>query len=385
MDAEGSARSKTLLVAAVAIVVGIALGFVAGRLSSPSPTASTDAVGGQAGAKAPASPLRAGGMTEDEGGAPRGGTLLSIRRAMDLSDPVMATGRFVDALEEMSASEAADIAKALWARPGNSLEMNERKRLLAFRWGQLEHSKAVEFAQAQSGQGKVTAISASLAGWASVDPGAAKAWIDGQVDPEIRVLYDIALVDGWARADLQAATSHVLGLEADRNAERMLRVIAGEHVRQDPRASGPWALGIPQPELRAAAIDEVATRWVWADPAPAIDWVGGIASEAELGAAMRTAMAIWTRANPQNASDYLNEMPTGLAKDHAVSALSEALAPEDPAASAVWAATVTNPALRESALQKVASAWLHSDREAAVAWLPESGLSEQTQRELAEQ
>ena len=291
-----------------------------------------------------------------------------------------ATRRFSAYLQAITASELPGAANLLWAMPGNSRELNERKRLLGFRWGQLAGSPAVEFAQAQTGPGKVTAISSALAGWASVAPSAAKEWIDGQGDPRIRQLYDLALVDGWARNDLPGVTEHILGLGDQQGSDRLMEIVAGEHVRRNPVEAGSWALDLPDGPMRTTAIEEVATRWVWADPSSALDWVASLPGESSMPDTMNLVMGTWARTDLASAGEYLNDLPEGFVKDHAIKAYSATAAAEDPVTGAEWAASISDTALREDSLVSVGRIWLRQDPASARAWLQKSGLSEEAQK-----
>jgi len=357
----------------VLVVVGLVAGFGLGRLSL---SKKTDGVSGDENIEGR---NRSKFTERSMGGRDRLGSVRGIgelRRAMDDSDPVASMRRFSEILEEMTSAEAAEAAKVLWAEPGTSRELAERKRLLAYRWGQVDGANAIAFAEAQKpGQGKVTAISGALAGWASVDPAAAKAFIEAEVSPGLRALYDVALVNGWARVDPGAATNHVLGMNDGPNTTRTMRLLASEQVRQDPEAAGPWALGLPEGGLKAVAINEVATRRVWSDAPAAIDWVASIDSLSAMPEAMTTAMGVWARTNPVAAGEYLNEMPNGGARDHAVGAFSLGAAAEDPERSAMWAGTISDEVLREESLVAVGRTWLRQDRESAESWLAGSGLS----------
>ncbi len=78
-------------------------------------------------------------------------------------------------LDALPADEAAASAEQLWALPGDVAEITERKKLFCYAWGQLDGAAAIEFARTQPGAGKVAALGAALAGWASRYPEAAKA------------------------------------------------------------------------------------------------------------------------------------------------------------------------------------------------------------------
>lgn len=93
-------------------------------------------------------------------------------------------------------------------------------------------------------------------------------------------------------------------------------------------------------------------------------------------------MGTWARADPASAGDYLNKLSEGLVKDHAIKSYSATAAVENPAAGAEWAASISDSALREATLVPMLRIWLDRDRESALNWLPQSGLSEEPRKKL---
>ena len=89
----------------------------------------------------------------------------ALRDAMDETDPVEASLRFAGFLKSLQVAGFQEAAEELWATPGAQRDLNERKRLLSYRWGARDGVAAVEFANNQIGEGKVTALSAALSGW----------------------------------------------------------------------------------------------------------------------------------------------------------------------------------------------------------------------------
>ncbi|NNC90982.1 MAG: hypothetical protein HKN80_00680 [Acidimicrobiia bacterium] len=382
MNATSSPRPKALLRNSLALVVAIAVGFAVGRVThSESGASGESAIAGKGGNQSGSA-----GSGRGPGSSPffRKGpnALAQLRLAMDEPDPIAAAAMFSVALESLFKSEIAEASEEIWSTPGNSNETNERKRLLSYRWGQLDGPAAIHFAQSQSGAGKLTAITAALAGWASIDPTGAVAFINSQEHAGKRLLYTMALVDGWAREDVPNVTKHILSLRDDPQRDRMIKIVAGEQVRQDPLNAGPWALSLPDQGLREAAVDEVAKRLIWTEPEVAMEWAGGIEDPEVMAGAMDTAMATWTRKDPAAAGAYLSDMPGGPVRDRAVEAFSITAGEEDPQAGAEWAATISNPAVREQSLMAIARGWLKTNRKEALEWLPQSGLSPRAQTEV---
>jgi len=283
-------RMKPLLGAACLLAVGVGVGFAVGRFTahearSTATTADAPAplqVRPGSSSKEPEAPGRrrrdASGMVHDRAD--------ELRNAMDEPDLVVGAQRFSAAMQGLrSADAAAAAAKILWARPGRSVEIDERKRLLGYRWGQLGGAQAVDFALTQSGQGKIAVITAAVAGWASVAPAAAKEWIDRQSEPGMAGVFAGALVEGWARHDLAGVTGFVLGLPPKQSSEQMMRTVAGEQLRQNAGGALSWALELPESPLKDAALHEVAARWAWADPAATLAQVTRIPDPAQMQSA----------------------------------------------------------------------------------------------------
>jgi hypothetical protein len=65
-----------------------------------------------------------------------------------------------------------------------------------------------------------------------------------------------------------------------------------------------------------------------------------------------------------------------------VSSFAQAYDREDPALAAEWAGSIANEEMRNDTMQSVARSWLRSDADAAKAWLPNSGLTQEAQQKV---
>ena len=77
-------------------------------------------------------------------------------------------------------------------------------------------------------------------------------------------------------------------------------------------------------------------------------------------------------------------MPQSELKDTAVSGFVSRLAWEDPASAIVWADSIQQSKIRTDALTRAAQALFVRDREAAIEWLPNSGLPPEAQKKVLE-
>jgi len=311
-------------------------------------------------------------------------TAASAQQRADLqtSDPVRRHAEFGNFLTQLTADEAAARAHEIWSAAGEPQEIAERKRLFCYAWGQVAGSAAIEFARKQPGVGKVAAISGALAGWASKDPLAAKQWIEARLEPNERLLHGWALVDGWARHDPKAATDYVLGLTNIPGTDRFIRSIALEMTRQSGPAASEWAEALPQGPLRETGIDEVAASWARTAPGFATNWAFALTDSPLATRAVDRAVTEWARVDGEAAGAYLEGQPASSVRDAAVSAYIAVLAAEDLHAVSAWAATIRDSNLREQSLRRIAGEWMARNVEATLAWLPQSGLSAEAQRQI---
>jgi hypothetical protein len=298
------------------------------------------------------------------------------------TDPVQHRALFMHWLTSLTADEAATSAQQLWALPGDVNEVTERKKLFCYAWGQRDGAAAIEFTRTQPGAGKVAALGAALAGWASRDPEAAKAWIASRLEPGEQLMYSWALVEGWARKDPAAATEYALSMKELPNAGRFIQTIALEQVRRNAPGAGAWAMSLPPGSLRETAVQEIATNWGRSSPRAAADWARTLPGANLAVPALKNATTEWARQDALAAGAWLDQLPPSTLRDHAVASYCQVLAIEDPNAINQWAQTINDSALREQSLLHIAEEWMSRNEQATLAWLPNSGLSPAAQERL---
>ncbi len=291
------------------------------------------------------------------------------------TDPLRHRVQFAQWLTALTADEATNAARQVWAQPGDLSEITERKKLFSYAWGQVSGAAAIEFARTQPGSGKVAALGAALAGWASKDPAAAQAWISARLDPGEQLMYSWALVEGWARHDPASATAYALSRQDDPNTGRYVQSIALEQVRRDAPAASAWALALPAGSLRVAAVEEVATHWSRTAPQAAAQWARSLPDNGLAIPALRNVTTEWARADSLAAGTWLNGMDPSARRDQAVAAYCQVLAAQELDHISRWAQTISDSKLREQSLLNIAEEWMGRNPEAALAWLPQSGLS----------
>jgi len=156
---------------------------------------------------------------------------------------------------------------------------------------------------------------AALAGWSSVQPQAALAWLDGQEDGDTKENLVYGLLDGWAMTDFLAAA---------RYAESRPRSTARNRFRQlllhrSLRAGGldgaqQWFYGISNDEhnqrYREMAFGEVVDVMLYRDPAAAAHWITQMQGQPFVSqeTILRTASSMASTANPMDTLAWLQSL-----------------------------------------------------------------------------
>ncbi len=327
------------------------------------------------------------------------------------TDPLARREAFGKLIDGLTAENALEIRKQIEHLDSNDPDFRD----FHFAWGKVGAMEAVIHGTNTDKQD----MAPTLAGWASANPEAARAWFEG-LDPKsdkyARNGYlKEALVHGLAIASPGAASDYVMALGAagDSNAKRMMGIIADKVMQSGgPAAAATWASALPAGDLRGHALFEVARARVREDPASAAAWAtqlagdpnsGNITSgismewgsrdgpatvrwleslEGDQSAAYGSAIRSWARTDPLAASQYVADMTPSSGRDQAIGGLVSSHRWEEPAAAVMWAGHISDPKRREEVLTLAAEAYVRRDPAGAAAWLPASGLPEETVQRL---
>jgi hypothetical protein len=346
---------------------------------------------------------------------------------------------FAQLLVGITPENAAQIHESLKGKLTGS-EGGQQMSLFFQAWGKVDGESAIAAAseggiQMGRGGGNGFNVGGVLAGWATSDPEAAKTWLGELEDDRSKGFLTFGLINGLAQSDPNAATDYVLELAAAETANggeaqqtpwggsfssRYIDMIADEQLKLGTGVATAWAEGLPEGDMKESAFDqlaenmsrtdldgakawiaehagadyagdavrEVAERISRDDPQAALTWADSLPETAQAGV-YREAMGTWTREDPTAASQYLATLDNSPNRDAAVGSFATSLArardeeQRDPESAASWAITIEDETVRTDTVTEVARSWMRSDREAATAWLPSSGLSAEAQAEVA--
>ena len=377
----------------------------------------------------------AGGSGDPSGGGGANGgksggfsSGVSISQFQNENDALLANKMFADLLLELSPENAREMFEALQEKGRNGNDVGQQMGLLLEAWGKVDGAAAVAAVNDLEGDGRrrgFASISA-MKGWASTNPDAAKAHLEGMENGFEKGMMMQGLISGMASTDPDAATAYVLKADAERGEDgddrwrgfamdRQTEAIARAQMQRGMSEAKSWAEGLPEGSIKSSAFDRVAENYARSNPEEAAEWIKTHADqeyagravrevaeelarkdpaaavswsedlpEASQESAMRTSMERWTREDPTAAGEYLTSMGESPVRDTAVSSFAQAYDRENPALAAEWAGSIANEEMRNDTMQSVARSWLRSNADEAKAWLPNSGLSEEAQQKVIE-
>lgn len=337
----------------------------------------------------------------------------AVREALRETDPVKSMMNFAQLIKELSVDNADSAFKTV-RETITGFESMRFLPMLTYQWGSLDGTKALTAMKEIGGRDGMFNSAATLAGFASSDPEAAKKWLGENGTPENRWILDRALVTGLARSDFNSASTYIMSLpEKDRGA--YVEVLAEQKIKDGITSAADWALGLNDPSMKSSALQRVADQFTRQDPVQAAAWIkehagadyakdavsnvarqyaekdpkaaatwaetlpAGTAQNEAYGRVFRE----WGRSDPTAASETLNAMASGPKKDESISSFSRSIARENPEDAITWSSAIGNEQQREKAQIEVVQRWRATNADAASQWAA-SNLSPEAQQKASE-
>ena len=83
------------------------------------------------------------------------------------------------------------------------------------------------------------------------------------------------------------------------------------------------------------------------------------------------------------AAGWLEQLPASQSRDWAVREFTSRAATTDPEGAAAWAATISDPKMRNNEIERAAYKWMRTDKDAATRWIMQTNsLDEKTKQRL---
>lgn len=137
-----------------------------------------------------------------------------------------------------------------------------------------------------------------------------------------------------------------------------------------PYEAAAWASGLADAPARQRAVSSVISTWGYDDPESAAEWVRQLPADDFQRIQLQRVTQVWAREDPVGAANWLlGQFPPSAQLDPAVYGLVTTVMRSNPEGAMSWAATITNPDQRASAVQMVARSWMRRDPERATAFV----------------
>ena len=281
----GGFSSRSLLGKGIALVacLGIALWSV-GRFMEGSRARVAEA-GGKAG---PAKPARDGKNREekekrsprelvdewlavaDAAGKPASPASVITITSMPSPERREAFQRLLAALDRENAGVLHDLLSVANSRPGGGALTDAEWKAILEKWGRLDGAGAVaHLADHPDLPWRAPGV---LSGWASVDPSAAVAWLDGRntsgESPPWRGAAEKELILGWLHLGFEGPTQWLYEHQDDPAFPQVVAAFAAEAAASDPKAALAWARTVEGP-WRSWALQNVGRQWLAWSPGEA--------------------------------------------------------------------------------------------------------------------
>lgn len=350
---------KQLVIACTGtLLVGSALGYLAGKSSADPSDASTEIVTRVS--------VRDGGREV-------------VNRTIELRDleTIMRTGgqseRLINLISHFDSLDPDQFAAE--ADKVGRLPMSERffvGYLLYSRWGEvapldaLDHSKSLGFA---SRFVQPTIVQS----WATQDPVSAAQYYAENVRSFSQGRRGRGMDAGagiakeWAKQDPEAALAWARSLNS-RSGQQAEASVFAEMASGDPEEAARQLAASNDLAGRGMAVERIAAEWGASDFDKARDWANGL-PEGERESAMREALEGLASVDYERAAVEVLAMPESDARTSSIATVAEEMSRQDAARAMQWAAENGGEQAQRDAMRQVMPNWASQDSAAALNWL----------------
>lgn len=415
-------KLTTTTTLAAVVLVG-AVGFTAGRISSPAPPAESSAesrsasssrssrLAAEASSRQDTATIRKTRRSErSENSATtaesRRENLTAIIRGENPLDRSRALLAFIDQLGPNDFEDAVATFRSLGMTENR---FGEYSMLLAA-WAQADPLSALTYAKANTGNRFAT--NTILSTWATNDPDAAIRWAESNFDGEGANPHMAAIIRSLAGNDPSRATELLTSMPRSEERGEALDAMLPHLLRQGNEATRSWVEAIKDDALRNGAMLRVAEQLAATDPAGTASWLLANPSEATQRR-IDNVYSVWARNDEAAALRSLATLPAGENRANALRGVVSSVAMKDPTAAVammdrfsgdvtdrvvqnfVWHSFGNDPQVavnqisriandrdREQMYRRTMDAWLERDSAAATAWMQTNQLPPSVQEHL---
>ena len=408
----------------ILLIAGIAIGFLAGRGSTPTTgdghgraerdRGSNDdpirSLGNDAGIQ-----NTGGSNPEDEEGAMNGDAregedspgIAALKSAFDGKRGKRRLFNIQSALYNLSLEEIQESWPLIDERIESDPESWEWASAYFSRWAELDKDEAIEKAKTLESWRGMRALNAIAQTWADTDPAGALNWAATNEDRTKRsyiyngVLSTIAqsdksrafdlavkaiddkIIDGaswwgvgffseWAREDPAVAAAKALELPNDRIASESLEQVIEVWGKKSPEDAMKWLDAQGDKALRNRMLREIVDGWADDDPEAALAFAAKVASEESERGPLRTALGELVEKDLDAAKAWVDSLEDESLQEEARLTLMDRYMWQDPQKAANYLLEFSDDPRFMSKLQETAWNWARADPNGAFDWAMEN-------------
>ncbi|PZR71128.1 MAG: hypothetical protein DLM73_16375 [Chthoniobacterales bacterium] len=282
------------------------------------------------------------------------------------------------------AATSGSLATVINKLPADAISPTQKTRFLntaLSKWSEIDPVAAAKFLDSipSSGGGFFGSRITIAQNWASTDPAAALAWVQGQGDTQDAKFAMSGVISGWWENDPRAAEAYVASHLDSIGMDAVMRITT-QLFQRDPQGAKDWASRLSTPEARRSADTYIAMQMADVDPKGASEWAATLADDVR-SRALSGAISKWSRNDARAVEQWINNL-NGTVRDEAITAYSSTMAYNNPAAGLNWATTVSDATARTAAVERIVGGWMRRSPNDAKAWIQSSTLTEPEKAKL---
>ena len=155
-----------------------------------------------------------------------------------------------------------------------------------------------------------------------------------------------------------------------------------QRSREHPEEVAGWLKEHAGEKYADGSFERLGDNWGQKDPVAAAKYFDELPAGEGKTEGMREVVEHWAKEDPVAPGNWLNEKEPSADLDPVYAAYAKQVSKEDGAGAMQWAQTITEPKLQKKTITSVGQNWYREDKESVEAWLPDSGLSEDTQKAI---
>lgn len=195
----------------------------------------------------------------------------------------------------------------------------------------------------------------------------------------LRIVVEQAARQG---VDPASFTSYMDSLQTPGDRKNYASMLAQNWAVYAPQEAAQWALSLTDPSLRQATLSSTLGTWANDNPQAAADWVLSLPPGDMQSRQIAQITQTWARYDPVQAADWLlAQHPPSPNLDPAIQGLVSTVARSNPEGAVMWAATISDPRVRNHTIVHTSRAWMKSDPKKASAYIISAPLLTPSQRQ----